>query len=373
MKRVVIIGGGFAGLSAAECLKKYKKQVEVVLIDKKSRTDFLPLLPDILSERIDNKFLSADLNKLGEKLLFDFINSRVNGIDLEKKKISLIDKDLSYDYLIISSGSQTNFYNNISLSKSAFKLDDIHDAKFLLDCLDCQKHKSFIVSGGGYTGIEIATNIWRYFFKKDQKKRIVIIEKASILLAKLPDWMREYVMDNLLSLGVEIRLDAQIESYSQDRVILKGGESFANAALIWTAGVKVQDFVWNYGFVCDHQGRVIVDEYLRLNSNCFCVGDTAHFDHKGAALRMSIQFSIMQGALAAANIMRCITNKQLKEYRPFDPGYIIPMANNKACGNVFGLKVKGPFAVLLHYSMCIFRSYSLSNKLGIIKNLLKGF
>lgn len=372
MKRIVIIGGGFAGLSAATGLLKYKKQVEVVLVDRKSHADFLPLLPDILSGRIDDKFLSVDLNILAVKLCFEFINSSVIGVDLENKKISLIDKELLYDYLIIAAGSKTNFYNNVSISKSAFKLDDVSDAQSLLNCLNSQRIENFIISGGGYTGTEIAANIWRYFFKKGEKKRIIIIEKASKPLGMLPEWMKQYVLDNLLLLGVEMRLDARIEAYSENKVILSGGESFANAALIWAAGVKTQDFVKNTGCECDRQGRVIVDEYLRLNSNCFCCGDTAHFEHKGSPLRMSIQFAIMQGTFAAENIMRIIDKRELKKYRPLDLGYIISMANNKACGNVFGFKVKGWFAVLLHYSMCVFRSYSMANRLGLIKNLFKG-
>lgn len=372
MKSIVIIGGGFAGLSAAAYLMRYKKQVEVVLVDRKRQSGFLPLLPDILSRRIDDKFLSADLNILAKKLCFDFINSGVREIDVQNNKISLIKKDLFYDYLIIAAGSQTNFYGDELIRKSAFKLDDISGAKSILTCLETGGFENFIISGGGYTGIEIATNIWRYFFKKGQKKRIMIIEKASKPLAILPEWMRKYVLDNLSDLGVEIRLNAQVESYSQGKVVLKGGESFTNAALIWAAGVKTQDFIKSSGADCDLQGRVIVDEYLRFKSNCFCCGDTARFEHKGNPLRMSIQFSITQGALAAENIINSMKKRPLKAYRPLDPGYIIPMANNIACGNIFGLKVRGKLAVLLHYSMCIFRSYSFRNRFGIVKNLFRG-
>ena len=372
MKRVVIIGGGFAGLAAAAHLAKHKKQVEVVLIDRKEQTTFLPLLPDVLSGRLDDKFLSVKLNVFAEKLSFDFINSAVSEVYLEKNKISLNGEDFYYDYLVISSGSQTNFYGDELISKSAFKLDDINDAKLLLEAIKTGKIENFIISGGGYTGIEIATNIWRYFFKKREKKRIVIIEKAPQLLMMIPEWMRKYVLDNLSCLGIEIRFNAQIESYSGNKVILKGGESFSNAALLWAAGVKAQDFIKSTDANCDRQGRVFVDEYLRLNNNCFCCGDTAHFKHKGSPLRMSVQFSIMQGAVAAGNIINCIKKRELKKYCPLDLGYIIPMANNKACGKVFGFKVKGKLAVFLHYSMCVFRTHFFPNKLGIVKNLFKG-
>ncbi|MFH1093524.1 MAG: FAD-dependent oxidoreductase [Candidatus Omnitrophota bacterium] len=369
MKSIVIIGGGFAGLSAAAYLMRYKKQAKVVLVDRKRQTDFLPLLPDILSRRVDHKYLSADLKILSGKFQFDFINSDVRDVDTGKNRISLTKEDIFYDYLIIASGSQTNFYGDAAISKSAFKLDDVSNAKAVLNCLETGGFENFIISGGGYTGVEIAANIRRYFFKKKEKRRIVIVEKAPELLAILPQWMRKYVLDNLADLGVEIRVNAQIKAYSEGKIMLSDGESFTHAALIWAAGVKTQDFIKSIGAVCDRQGRVIVDEYLRLNSNCFCCGDTAHFEYKGNPLRMSVQFSIMQGRVAAGNIVNCIKKQELKKYRPLDLGYIIPMANNKACGNVFGFKVRGNLAVLMHYCMCIFRSYPFRNRSGIVKNL----
>ncbi|MFH2138768.1 MAG: FAD-dependent oxidoreductase [Candidatus Omnitrophota bacterium] len=370
MKRIVIIGGGFSGLAAAAYLKKYKEQVEVVLIDRKKETVFLPLLPDILSCRINYEFLSAELAVLAEKFSFKFIHGCVSGIDLKENKVSFAEENIYYDYLIIAAGSQTNFYNNIPLSKSAFKLDDIEDAKIILNNLDSDEFDTFVISGGGYTGIEIATNIHRYFIRKRKTKKIIIIEKSKKFLGLVPEYMREYVINNLSALGVEMRVDSEVESALENKVVLKNKECFDKAMLIWAAGVKAQDFLKNITADVDSQGRIFVDEYLRLSNNCFCCGDTAHFKQDPAALRMSVQFAIMQGETAAMNVIRNMDKLTFLKYSPRDLGYIIPMANNKACGIVLGFKVKGFLAVKLHYLMCIFRSVTLKNKLGIISNLL---
>ena len=120
------------------------------------------------------------------------------------------------------------------------------------------------------------------------------------------------------------------------------------------------------------QGRISVDQYLRLNETCFVIGDCAQFPHKVNHLRMAVQFSIAQGLCAASNVLLHIKASNLKKYKPIDLGYIIPMANNCSCGKVMGFPIKGRLPTLLHYLMCIYRSFGFKNKVGMVKCLLKG-
>ena len=161
MKRIIIIGGGFAGLSAVFYLRKFLKQVEVVLIDKKKEFTFLPLLPDTISRRVETKFLSLSLDTLSKKLSFNFINNTVKSIDLDRRKVCCQEHIFEYDYLINASGSKTNFYANQALENNARKLDDIDDGLQILKDLDSDNFNVLIVGGGGYTGIETPTNLWR--------------------------------------------------------------------------------------------------------------------------------------------------------------------------------------------------------------------
>lgn len=373
MKRVIIIGGGFGGLSCLWGLASYNhKELEIVLIDERKSSNFLPLLPDCIGRRINPDHLIFNLENLCQKINCQFITEKVMAIDLEKKVVFTLWQSLSYDYLIIASGSETNFYGNEEIKKAAFKLDDVSDALKIRERLEKDDFDYCLVCGGGYTGIEVATNLRLYFNKKKKDKKVVIVERAPSILGPLPEWMKNYVRNNLKILNVECLTNTAIEKNEAGRVFLSGDIVLDKAMIIWTAGVKTAEFIQKLKAEKTPQGRIKVDEYLRLNGSCFVIGDCAYFADKKNFLRMAVQFAIMQGNSVAGNIIKSIRAKELCRYQPLDLGYIIPMANNLSCGMVLGMKMQGVFPTILHYFMCIYRSYTLKNKSGLIKDLIKG-
>ncbi len=374
MTKVTIIGAGFAGLSAARKLAKSARGLglEITLFDKKGYSDFLPLIPDCIGRGINPQFLAFDIAKFCRKLKINFIQEEVLSADLESKRIAILSAGHVYDYLIIASGSQTNFFSNQPAQNYARGLNNVNDVKKIIEALKSDKFERFIVCGGGYTGVETAANLGLYFKKAGLDKKVIIVERAAAILGPLPAWIKTYVQDNLKSMGIEIVANSVIEEIQEDRVRVSGRPVFEKAMLIWVPGVRTADFIQNLPVEKNPQGRIVVDEYLRVNPRCFCAGDSAFFGDKNNFLRMAAQFAISQGNQAAINIIRSIKNLPLKRFRPLDLGYIIPMANNRSCGEVFGFKVKGRLATLLHFMMCIFRLRGLSNRWGLIGNLLRG-
>ena len=372
MNKAVIIGGGFGGLTAAKKLCKFKRNLEVTLIDKSKESHFLPALPDIIGKRISAQFLKCNIGDLAKRWGFTFINEEVFSIDLEKREILTPNKTLPYDYLIIASGSQTNFYDNERVEKQAYRLDNAFDAIKIIQALEEGDFDNYVVCGGGYTGVEIATNLWRNLNKKVTGKRIIISEIAPSILGSLPEWMKDYVRDNLGKLNIEIFPNTSVDKIEDGKIFFSGGQIVNNAMLVWAAGVKVPSLLSNLAVGKGRQGRFVVDEYLRLNSNCFVIGDCAQFQHRGSFLRMAVQFSIAQGCCAASNIIRDIKGVKLKKYKPIDLGYIIPMANNKSCGKILGVNMRGFLPTIFHYLMCAYRSWRLKDKIGIIGNLIRG-
>lgn len=186
----------------------------------------------------------------------------------------------------------------------------------------------------------------------------------------LPQWVKDYTARNLVRLNIEVLTKSAIEHIEGKVVNISGQKIFDNALVIWTAGVKTARFIQELSAEKNTQGRLAVDGYLRLDRNSFVVGDAAYVKYEKNYLRMAVQFAIAQGNLAAANITRSIEGKKLMEYKPIDLGYIIPMANNHSCGNVFGVNLSGKLPTLLHFIMCIYRLYGVRNKIGFIKNLL---
>jgi NADH:ubiquinone reductase (H+-translocating) len=372
MKKVCVIGAGFAGSSAARQLSKRGSGIDLTVIDRGGKFNFLPMLPDVIGRNIDPGYLACGIEAASRKLGFKFIKDEVVSLDLGRKQLSTSTQTLDYDLLLICCGSETNFYGNEQLRQRAFKLDDTADAEKLRAVLDTQAYDSFIISGGGYTGIEVATNLRLYLNKRKLDKRIIIVERAQSILGPLPQWMKDYVSDNLRGLKVEVIPGGSIEEVRERQVRLAGGAVFENAMLVWTAGVKTARFIQELKAEKNPQGRLKVDDYLRLNADCFVAGDASYVGHDNTYLRMAVQFAIAQGEAAAENIIRSINGRRLKEYKPVDLGYIIPMANNRSCGIILGIRMTGFIPTLAHYCMCIYRSCSLKNGAGIIKQLLQG-
>ena len=371
MKKIIIIGAGFAGISAIQRLTSYKGRddLEVTLINEKEQMSFLPVLPDCFGRNIKPEHLLFNLASLRNRRNFKFVQDRAIALNLEKKEVKTTSLSLNFDFLIIASGSETNFYGNNAIKEASLKLDDAKDAILIRKSLDEKDFNSYIIAGAGYTGIEVATNLRVYLRKNKKDKRIVIVERAASMLGPLPQWMKEYVADNLRRLNIEVLFNTSIDKIENNTVRLSDSKVFENSMLIWAAGVRTADFIQNLGLEKNAQGRIKTDEYLRFNEACFAAGDSAYFSYRNNFLRMAVQFAIMEGSFSALNVLRAVEGRPLVKYTPVDLGYIVPMANNRACGVVLGIKMKGLLPLILHYSMCIYRSYTLKNKLGIIKDL----
>lgn len=370
MKKIIIIGAGFAGLSAAAQLSKSRLDLEVTVIDRKKTSDFLPTLPDCIGRGINPDYLSYEIEKAAKKYDFKFINSEVLSLDLRSKTVSTANFNSNYDFLIIASGSETNFYGNDNIGQFAYKIDDVRDTRRIVAAVKENKFHNYIIAGAGYTGIEVATNLIRYLNDVRKNAKIIIIERAASILGPLPQWMKDYVSRNLKRMGIEVFVNSSIEKIEADMVYASGSRVFENSMVIWAAGVKTGAFIQSLNLEKNPQGRIKVDEYLRASDSCFVIGDAAYFSSQGAFLRMAVQFAIAQGVIAAENVLRSIKGDMLKSYQPLDLGLIIPMANNKSCGNVFGKDLKGELPTFFHFVMCIYRSRGLKNKLGLIKDLV---
>lgn len=370
MPKIIIIGAGFAGLSCAFELSRVNCNLEISIIDKKETFDFLPSLPDIFGRGINPQTLACRIEQITQSHGFEFIKEEVLSVDFSKKEINTNSKKINYDYLVIASGSETNFYANANIKKFAYTLDSVNDAAKILSALKNESFDNIIIGGGGYTGIEVATNLRRFSLKNKQETKIIIVEKAESILGPLPQWMKDYTLRNFSKLNIEVFTKSAIERIEEKVIYISGQKICENALLIWAAGVKTAKFIEGLGAEKNPQGRLRVDGYLRLNENCFVAGDAAYVKCKENYLRMAVQFAIAEGELTAKNITASIKGRSLAEYKPVDLGYIIPMANNYSCGSVFGLNLKGKLPTFLHFIMCIYRLYGVRNKIGFVKNLV---
>jgi NADH dehydrogenase len=278
---------------------------------------------------------------------------------------------LPFDFLIVAAGAETDFHGRDDLRERALTLHSVGDVLRLRAAVRDARMGVFVVAGGGYTGIEAATNIWRATRGQRSPPRIIIVETATALCAALPSRFQAYIGRNVRSLGIEARTEASVAVVSGETLTLASGEGFEHACLIWTAGVQTPDFVRSLPVDKTGNGRLRTDRFLSFAEGCFAAGDAAAFDRRGAPLRMSVQFSLSGGAAAAENVLRAARGWPLKEFRPFDPGYLVPMANGRACGLVLGVPLKGRVPLLLHYGMCLLRLRGWRQRRGLFRSLAR--
>lgn len=378
-KNILIVGGGFAGVSALKHLAAYRQirpDFRIILVDRKDSFEFLPVLPDIVGGWLKPSHARVNLGELSSRYSADFIKGQVEEINFLAKEVFLTDVSIKYEYLLICSGAETNFFNNQKIKSSCFKLDSIKDAVDIKEAiLKKAKRKekvNIVIVGGGYTGIEISTNI-NYLLQGKVEYKIYLLERASDILGMIPDWMRQEVKKELITLGIEVICSDSLREYKSETVFLDSGKSIDNAICIWAAGVRTGSFIDRI-HIEKERTRIKVNKNLKIENKgyegVFVLGDAANFYDKKSksSLRMAIMFAIGQGKIAAKNTFKSILGQPLLKYNPVDLGYIIPMAHGKAFGLVLRRKVRGRLGYLMHYFMCIYRS-GLQNKIGIIKDL----
>ncbi|MBM4148808.1 MAG: hypothetical protein FJ224_07170 [Lentisphaerae bacterium] len=354
--RIGIVGCGFAGLAAArECLRC--RGVETVVVSDRDTFDYLPLLPDVAGGRLTPEAARTEVRLLSRGR-FRFIKAAVECIDGDAGRLSGSGFDEGFDAIIIASGSSTRTFGRADVERNSLRLDSVADAVVMRKTFLGPSTRGAVVVGGGYTGIETASHLSRLAESAGDGRWVVLVEASESLLGRSPAWMGRYAADNLKRMGVEVVTGCTVSAVEPDRAVLSSGRVLSGAVVAWVPGVAGGSVLNSVGEV-DRQNRLVVDAFLGAGGRCFAAGDCAHFEWKGEPLRMSVQFAITQGRAAGRNAVSAVTGRAPREYRPFDPGYVVPMANGRSCGVPLGVSVRGRIPTALHYFMCAARAPSM--------------
>jgi NADH dehydrogenase len=392
--RILILGGGFAGINAVKYLSAYKQQydLDIKLINRHRWSLFSPLLPDLISGRINPENITYELKPFCRKYNAQFIHAEIQNIDLENKSV-LTEKGTFYaDFILIAVGCETDYHGNKDFRQNIPGLKTLHEAILIRNITKQVLDKSIkssgmkaniLVVGGGYTGFEVASHIALYasqycgsiISEISKIADILIVEYDNNVLASTTPGVQKWARKFITSYDVNIKTEATIKEVSDRKVTLTDNSLYEDAFVIWTAGVAPGDVCKNLNAKKHKTGRLEVDQYLRLADfpEIFAAGDVADAMPKGhdQPLRMSVQFSISGGITATQNIIRTIRKESLVEYNPFDPGYVIPLGPGHAISVIFKHEMHGRFPFFLHYLMSIYRSWGWKNKLCIMKDLFR--
>jgi len=357
-KRVVIVGGGFAGLELAKHLEHV--DVQVVLIDRQNFHAFQPLLYQVATAGIEPSSIVYPFRKIfGQQKNFYFRLADVQCIDTQKQTVETSIGFLNYDYLVIASGATTNFYGNKEIQNKAISIKSIDDALALRNTILSNFEKAlqiddadqlnslmdFVIVGGGPTGVEIAgalSELRKHVFPKDYKELdfvnmdIHLVQSGPLLLKGMSEKASRKALEFLQKAGVKVWLNSRVKSYDGYNVTLDTGTRLCSRTLIWAAGVS-PDFPRGLEDAVQ-QGRLAVDAHSRLKgySNVFAIGDVAMMstDEYPDGHPMMAQPAMQQGQWLANNLRRSLAGKSMKPFEYNNQGSMATIGRNKAVADL---------------------------------------
>jgi NADH:ubiquinone reductase (H+-translocating) len=360
--RVLVLGGGFAGIGAAQKLKK--SDVDVVLVDGHDYHTFQPLLYQVATGLLEQPAVGHPIRDLFHKQ--DNIRirqDRVAGIDLEKKEVRFAELEpLSYDYLVLALGAEVNFFGVEGAAEHAFPLYTLADAVRLKDHvlktweaadrnpkLAEDGALNMVVVGGGPTGVETAgamAELYNGVFRKDypdvspEQARIVLVEASPEIFAMFKPDIRAYTGKALAERGVDVQTGEVVASVSPTRVTLKSGTVLPAHTLVWGAGLQGNELVRSLGFELERGNRIAVDEELRIASHpeVYAVGDIAAItDAKTEQVLPQLgSVALQSGEHAGETIARRVASKETKPFKYRDKGTMATIGRGAAVVQMLG-------------------------------------
>jgi NADH dehydrogenase len=392
--RVVIIGGGFAGIELVRVLSK--SNIQIVLVDKHNYHTFIPLLYQVATAGLSPGDISSPLRGfLQENKNFHFRMAKVKSIDAPNKLIHTNLGDLQYDMLIMASGSRTNFFGNKQIKKNANNLREIMDAIELRTKLinnfedalqvddekELERHMNIVIVGAGPTGVELAGAIGELrnqVLPKDypeldfRKMNITLVEGGKQVLGAMSKKAGSKSAKYLKKFGVSVRLETILKSYENGVAVLSDGTEINTNCLIWAAGVQ-GNLVPGLNEDAVINGRIKVNEFNLIDGHkyIYAVGDVAlQVDgNHPKGLPMLAPVAIQQAKNLGKNILRMQENKEMKPFKYTDKGTMATIGRNKAVIDLpFNITLGGFFGWFIWMFIHLFSIIGFRRKLLVFSN-----
>lgn len=392
--RVVIVGGGFGGIQLAKSLRD--KEVQVLMLDKHNYHTFQPLLYQVATGGLEPDSIAFPLRKIFKqhKNIF-FRVANVEAVNTTEQKLQTNIGEIAYDYLVIATGSTTNFFGNDMIENHSMPMKSIPEAlnlrslilqsfeeALLKDSINEQEAlMNFVIVGGGPTGVETAgalAELKMHVLPNDypdldlRRMQINMVENSERILSSMSEQASEMSDKFLKEMGVMIRTNDAVVSYDGRDAVLRSGKVLETANLIWTAGVKASTFPGLEKAEFLRGGRIKVDEYNKVigYENIYAIGDVAGMitekypnGHPGVA-----QVALQQAKNLSKNIINMINKRKLKEFKYFDMGSMATVGRNKAVVDLPFIRFQGFFAWFVWMFLHLLFLVGFRNKMVVLIN-----
>jgi len=370
--RVVIIGGGFGGISAAHALKR--ANVDITLIDRTNHFIFQPLLYQVATAALAPSDITAPIRWiLRSQKNTEVLMAEAREIDTGRHVVRVDDdlRELPYDYLIVAPGSRHSYFGHDEWEPYAPGLKAIEDAseirrRFLMayeiaekfeDPKEQEEYLTFVIVGGGPTGVELSGAIpfiaqkalVSEFRRVDTRRtRVVLVEAGPRILPSFPEDLAQRAARDLADLGVEIRVNSFVTKVERDGVWV-GNEKIRSRTAFWAAGNKASSLGKCLGAPLDNAGRVKVNDDLSVpgHPEIFAIGDIATFQQDGRLVPWVAPAANQQGAFAAKSIIRDTRRQPRKKFHYFNKGDLATIGRSRAIADFGRVRFAGRLAWFL--------------------------
>jgi NADH dehydrogenase len=356
--KVVIVGGGFGGVKAALELAK-DSRMQVTLVSDRDHFLFYPTLYSTATGRSRLQSI-LPLDTLFSKTRVKVVQDTVIGIDTARRIIVAKDHQLPYDRAVFALGVVTSYFGISGLDTYSYSIKSAHEIerfkRHLHDELTSEKHldKNYIVVGAGPTGVELSASLADYLRTiadthriKHSKIRLNLVEAAPRVLPRLSEAASHLVESRLKRLGVTVMTNKKVESEDDDSIIISG-KDIPSKTVVWTSGVANHPFFAEHNdvFPLAKNGRVEVDEHLKIDSHIYVIGDNANTPYTGLA-----QTAIYDGIYVARAIKAESHRQPLPTYKPRRSPVVIPVGTNWALLEYGPIRLTGfPAAVIRRFA-----------------------
>lgn len=389
--RVIVVGGGFGGIAAAKELSK--SHHEVLIIDRNNHHLFQPLLYQVATAALSPGDIATPIRGIfSDKKNIKVMMGEVAGVDKENSEVELSDgRQLPFDYLVMAPGARYNYFGNQEWQEHAPALKSISNALDIRENIlislekadqfqhaeDRSTYLTFVVIGGGPTGVEMAgaiaeiakRNMMRDFRQIDpEETRVILVEAMDQLLNAYPRDLADRAKRDLEKMGVDVRLNSPVEDINHDGVMLP--DDFVETPnLIWAAGIAASPLLQTLDMETDRTGRVKVNQDASLPGyeNIFVIGDAAYLeDENGDPLPALAPVALQMGKHTGRIIRKEVPVETRPPFKYIDKGTMATIGRAKAVANIKGLKVRGVLAWLLWSLIHVFYLIGFRNRFRVM-------
>lgn len=397
-KHIIIIGAGFAGLKLARSLNN-NSSYAITLIDKYNFHQFQPLFYQVATASLDASNISFPLRKIFQKSKNVRVKmAEVHNIIAEKNEIETSIGNIAYDFLVIATGADTNYFGNTNVMNNAFPMkttiealqlrnqiiQNFEDAAVTTNATDIEKLLNIVIVGGGPTGIELSgalAEMKKYVLPKEYpeldftKMKIYLLEGADRVLGAMSEGSSKKSKQYLEKMGVMVKTNTVVKDYDGKQVILQDGNAIPSALVIWAAGIKGNILSGLDANIIVRGNRIKVDEYNKVigTQNIFSLGDIAYMETakypKGHPQLASV--AIDQAKNMAANFKRLAkTTQQLKPFKYFNKGTMATVGRKKAVVELSKprMNLYGVIAWLIWMTLHLFLLMGFKNRVMVFIN-----